>query len=284
MIIAILAVMAYAAMAETIYLHTESASCRIDLNGARILSFRSGGDELLWNDNPPQTRANDWAHGGTPVCWPRFGVDESGAIHGTAWRREFSVRSRNDGPSRSEALLILEEGGVRLEYSIVLTCALTLKITTVNLSTNDFACSFGLHPYLRVAERDKSIIDGIDGLSFEDDPSRPKPERGVWHGPLRLTNSIDRIFRLHGPAAFTMRQHSRAIAVSCEGASHLNIWNPGSEKLCPGVVPGDEWRRFVCMEPIFVGGADGAPLPIPPGGRRSLKMTMLPHTEGNCDK
>ena len=286
-IIAALAVMTHAAMAETVELRTESASCRIDLDGARILSFRVAGDELLWNDNPPQTRADDWAHGGIPVCWPRFGVDESGAIHGRAWRRRFAVKGRSDGSARSEAMLFLEEGHARLEYSIVLTDALTLEITTVNLGTNDFACSFGLHPYLRVAERERSAVEGIDGLSFEDDPSRPRPERGVWHGPLLLTNSIDRIFRLRGMEAFALRDPLRrlAVAVECEGANHVNIWNPGPEKLCPGVVPGDEWRRFVCVEPIFVGGADGAPLPVPPGGRRSLKMTIRAHAiERTCRK
>ena len=286
-VIAILAAIAYSATAEIIELRTKNASCRIDLNGARMLSFRVGGDELLWNDNPPQTRASDWAHGGIPVCWPRFGVDESGAIHGGAWRREFAVKSRNDDSARSEVLLFLEEGPARLDYSIVLTDALTLEITTVNFGTNDFACSFGLHPYLRVAEREKSTVEGIDGLSFEDDPSRPKPERGVWHGSLRLTDSIDRIFRLQGAGAFALHDPLRRLilTVECEGASHLNIWNPGPEKLCPGVVPGDEWRRFVCVEPIFVGGADGAPVPIPPGGRRSLKATMRAHAAKRaCDK
>ena len=286
-ILAALAAAAFAAAAETIELRTEGASCRVDLAGARILSFRSGGDELLWNDDPPQTRADDWAHGGIPVCWPRFGVDKSGAIHGFAWRREFAVRSRHDGPSRSEALLLLEEGGARLEYSIVLTDALTLEIATANLGTNDFACSFGLHPYLRVAERKESVVAGVDGLSFEDDPSRPKPERGVWHGDLRLAESIDRIFRLPGAAAFALRDPAggRAVAVECDGASHLNVWNPGPEKLCPGVVPGDEWRRFVCVEQIFMGGADGAPLPVPPGGRRTLKMTIRAlKAERACDR
>ena len=107
-VIAILAAIAYSTTAEIIELRTKNASCRIDLNGARMLSFRVGGDELLWNDNPPQTRASDWAHGGIPVCWPRFGVDESGAIHGGAWRREFAVKSRNDDSARSEVLLFLE--------------------------------------------------------------------------------------------------------------------------------------------------------------------------------
>ena len=66
----------------------------------------------------------------------------------------------------------------------------------------------------------------------------------------------------------------RKIVVECEGASHLNVWNPGFEKNCPGVVPGDEWRRFVCVEPAYMAATDGSPVRIPPGGRRVLKMKI----------
>jgi len=36
-----------------------------------------------------------------------------------------------------------------------------------------------------------------------------------------------------------------------ENATEANIWNPGEEKDCPGMVPGDGWRRFVCIEPTL---------------------------------
>lgn len=268
-----------AAFAATVDLNTDSASCRVDLDGARVLSFRVAGAEVLWNADPPQTFAADWAHGGIPVCWPRFGVDAEGKIHGVAWRRPFAVLRRAAEPSRAELVLGLSEGQARLEYSIVLTDALTLEMTTINAGTNDFQCSYGFHPYLRVAERDGVAVEGVDALAFEDDPSRVNPERGVWHGTLRVNSSIDRIFRLPSAGSrgvFTLgdRVGGCIVSVSCVGANHLNVWNPGAEKNCPGVVPGDEWRRFVCVEPIFAGGAGGDPLPIPPGKRSSLKMTI----------
>ena len=269
---------ALVASARTVELHTASASCRVDLDGARILSFRSHGDETLWNDTPAQTNAADWAHGGVPLCWPRFGVDESGAIHGVAWRRTFAVRGVREDRSRSELALGLALGDARLEYTIVLTDALSLELATANTGTNDFACSYGFHPSLLVAERAKSSVAGVDGMSFEDDPSRARPERGVWRGTLTLEESVDRIFALpesrRGRFALEDHVRGRTVVVECAGASHLNVWNPGPEKQCPGVVPGDEWRRFVCIEPIFVGGADGRPVPVPPGGRRVLRMTI----------
>ena len=278
---------AMAAAAGTIELKTAVSSCRIDLEGARIVSFRTDGEEVLWNDRQSQPCTARWAHGGIPICWPRFGVDESGAIHGFAWRRPFALRSRRDGPTRSEAVLALADGDARLEYTVVLTDALTLEATTVNAGTNEWACSFGFHPYLRVAESAKSSVEGADGLSFEDDPSRERPERGVWKGTIRIDDSIDRIFKLPDAprSVFTLDDAAggRRIVVAGEGASHLNVWNPGPAKNCPGTISGDGWRHFVCVEPIFVGGVDGRPVPLPPGERRTLKMTIWAKTRVGKD-
>ena len=57
--------------AQTIELAAGSSSCTVDLDGARIVSLRCAGEEVLWNATPPQKSAPDWAHGGLPVCWPR---------------------------------------------------------------------------------------------------------------------------------------------------------------------------------------------------------------------
>ena len=266
------------ATAQTIELTAGSSSCTVDLDGARIVSFRCGGAEVLWNAAPPQKSAPDWAHGGLPVCWPRFGVDASGAIHGVAWRRTFRLLERRDGADFSEAVLGLSEGDARLELVVSLSDALSLEMRTVNTGTNELFCSFGFHPYFRVSERSRTWVEGLDGLRFEDDPSRPRPERGVWKGALRVEESVDRIFQLAGRNRMAFSLHDdplgRKVVVECEGSSHLNVWNPGAEKNCPGVVPGDEWRRFVCVEPVLMAATDGSPVPIPPGGKRTLKMAI----------
>lgn len=266
------------ASAQTIELSAGSSRCTVDLDGARIVSYRCAGEEVLWNATPPQKSAPDWAHGGLPVCWPRFGVDASGVIHGVAWRRTFSLLERRDGADRSVAVLGLCDGDARLEVVVSLSDALSVEMRTTNAGTNEVLCSFGFHPYFRVSERSTTWVDGLDGLRFEDDPSRPRPERGVWSGDVRIEESIDRIFQLPEGRRTAFRLHDalrrRNVVVECEGASHLNVWNPGAEKNCPGVVPGDEWRRFVCVEPVFMAATDGTPVLIPPGGRRTLKMAI----------
>ena len=281
---AVFAAVAFSAFAQTVDLAAGSSSCRVDLDGARVVSFRCRGEEVLWNANPPQKGAADWAHGGIPLCWPRFGVDSSGAIHGVAWRRPFALLRRCDLPGRCEAVLGLVEGDASLEVAVVLSDGLSLEMKTTNRGTNTVSCSFGFHPYLRVAESANAVLYGVDGLPFEDDPSCHRPQRGVWKGTVRFLEPIDRIFRLAEPKRASFALHDvaggRRIVVESEGASHLNVWNPGAEKNCPGTVPGDEWRRFACVEPVFMGGTDGAPLPVPPGESRTLRLTVRVEAEG----
>ena len=277
-------VAAVVAWAESVELRTAAARCCVELEGARITSFKVGDKELLWNAEPIQLSAKDWAHGGIPVCWPWFGVDEKGEIHGYAWKRRFCIRNRREGTDRSEMNLYLNSDGARLDYRIALSDVLTLELETTNIGTNDFRFSTGFHPYFRVAERDRSTVSGLDGLAFEDDPSRPAPERGVWHGLLAVTASVDRIFKVlpksdgaRGERPFAAKlmdgPGGGSVSVEAWGASDVNVWNPGFEKNCPGFVPGDSWRRFVCVEPILVGSENGLVV-LKPGASRRLKMTV----------
>ena len=276
-------VAAVVAWAESVELKTAAASCCVELEGARITSFKVGEKELLWNAEPIQLSAKDWAHGGIPVCWPWFGVDEKGEIHGYAWRRRFCIRNRREGTDHSEMNLYLNSGGARLDYRIALSDVLTLELVTTNIGTNDFCFSTGFHPYFRVAERDRSTVSGLDGLAFEDDPSRPAPERGVWHGTLMVTASVDRIFKvlpkfdgarceLPFAAKLIDGAGGGSVTVAAWGASDVNVWNPGLEKNCPGFVPGDSWRRFVCVEPILVG--EGGFISLKPGEARKVRVTL----------
>ena len=258
--------------AELVELRTAKASCLVDIDGSRVVSFRVGEDELLWNDSPPQVKASDWAHGGIPICWPNFGVDSYGVIHGVAWRKRFKILMRRESRACSTLVLELKEGDARVKSVVTLTDTLTLEMITENHGTNEYRCSYGYHPYFQVGERNGCSISGIDGFLFDDDPSVVDCKSGVWHGDVVMTNDLDRIFVLPKMTqrVFTLRDTmcSRLIEISCEGASHLNVWNPGAAKNCPGIVPGDEWRRFVCVEPIALA------FEVPPGGKKTLKMIV----------
>ena len=245
--------------AERIELKAGASSCTVETVGARILSYRTPvGGEVLWNADPVQTEDEKWAHGGIPVCWPWFEVNEKGEFHGTAWRDEFKVASRSCEEGRDELVLVREEGKVRVTCAIVLGTTLRVELKTVNGSEKDFAFSAGLHPYFRVGERDKTEVTGLG----------PKP--------LVITRTIDDVFPA-GPCAFAVyglqdRSLGRTIFLLFENATGVNVWNLGPEKDCPGTVPGDEWRHWVCVEPML--GSYKRPVTVRAGCSMTLAMSV----------
>lgn len=241
-----------------IELRANGSKCRVNPKGGRVLSFVQDGEEVLWNAEPLQQTAKDWAHGGIPLCWPWFGDNGKGEIHGTAWRRDFTVAETRSDKGLAEAVLSLREGDAELRYRITLADALRLEAQVVNRGDREFAFTIGYHPYFRATERDRVIVRNVDGLDFEDDPSFPNPQKGRWSGDMHVTNYVDRILSLPGGRKGVVVdgvRSGRSLELASENLTGLNVWNPGPEKNCPGNVPGDSWRRFVCVEPVRCGEA-----------------------------
>jgi len=255
--IAVLAGICLPAAAERINLKTDFASCSIETEGARVLSFKGpDGVEALWNDDPVQLTGEKWAHGGIPVCWPWFGTNGRMEAHGTAWRKPFSVVSRKEQKDRCELVLARDEGELRLEYTLTLRDTLKLEMKTVNRGSKDVAFSAAFHPYFRVGDRNQA---SVGGLTRELIPLTKNMDDDYPAHPGSCT-----ICRLHDPAL------DRTIFLFFENATEVNIWNPGAEKDCPGTIPGDEWRRFACVEPAL--GEVSCPVTLKAGDYVSLMM------------
>jgi len=249
-------------------------SCRIDLVGGCVVSYRVDGAEVLWNDDPPQRTAKDWAHGGIPICWPWFGDDGKGNIHGIAWRMPFCLETRS-GADGSEVQMALAGEDAVLTHRVWVNGGLHLESKVKNLGTNDYVFTVGYHPYFRVTERDAVSVEGVDGLLFEDDPSFPNLQKGVWRGTLRVTNYVDRIFATStNDVRICVRGVSRGrdLELTFGNFTGVNVWNPEPEKNCSGVVPGDSWRRFVCVEPVR-SGTDGR-VRLAPQEEATFKFTI----------
>ena len=246
------------AFAERIELKTDAARCTVETVGARVVSFSTAASgEVLWNASPEQGAASPrWGHGGIPVCWPWFGVTGKGDYHGTAWQSPFAVVSRTETPGRSELVLALEASGARLEYRAILTDALKLELTTVNTAAKPLRFSAAFHPYFRVGERDRTVVTGLG------------------EKPLAMNRTIDDVFPAGKGSCSVYRlvdpSLDRTVTVIAENSTDVNVWNPGPEKDTPGVIPGDGWRNFVCVEPML--GSWGEPRTLAPGGKLHLMM------------
>ena len=243
--------------AERIELRGHSSTCVVDTCGGRVCSYVEDGTEILWMPSDEPGGEACWRHGGIPIAWPWFGRLGKGDshIHGYAWKSDFKVASR----TANSAVLTFVTESAALEYTIRLDDALILELRTNNKSKFDFPVGVAFHPYFRVGERDLAIIEGYD------------------NGPVPVTNAVDRSM-LFGAALprheCVIRDNARnlALRIVSEGATGLNLWNPGPEKRCPGLIPGDEWRRFVAVEPFAMGL--NRFLVLAPGESHVLKMSV----------
>ena len=251
--------------AEPIDLKTDLASCTVETDGARILSFKGpGGVEAVWNADPVQVKAEKWAHGGIPVCWPWFGVDGTGDFHGTAWRRPFAVVSKKGDGRRAELVLVRTEEKARIECIVSLGGALKVELRTTNTSGEPFSFSAAFHPYFLVGDVTKTSVGGVNVPSAD----------GASAKPISMAKPIDDVYPVGpGPCA-TYRLFDpvldRTIFVFAENSTEVNVWNPGAPKDTPGFIPGDSWRQFACVEPIA--GSLEKPIVLQPGDSHSLVM------------
>lgn len=224
-------------IAECIVLSNEVSSCEVDVKGACVRSFTVQGREVLWQD-PQRSQSPIWQHGGIPIAWPWFGRigfgDES--IHGFAWKTVFFVKSRK----ADELVLELSTKSAFLEYTIRLTRTLSLSMRTVNKSGSPLPVGMAFHPYFCVGERDRAVVEGYTTTPF---PCINSMDKSVHFGKVeKWKEYVIRDAVLH-----------RALRITVENSSGVNLWNPGPEKDCPGEISGDEWRRFIALEPFLMG-------------------------------
>ena len=273
--------------ADLIKLETAQASTEVSLQGGRILSFKTNGDEVLWRPRAWRLDSGEgWAHGGIPLCWPWFGTSgpDPKIIHGFVRTRKFSVRRQSRGAARSELVLGLSSSAETkkrwphdfdLEYRIVLTDRLRLELKTVNTGTQPFQLTAGFHPYFAIGDRDRTVVTGTDGMKFCD--SRVTTEyRDVWRGDMPLTSSFDHVFvEPRGTAFHAIRDpvRRRTIGVSSTGAARLVVWNPGTEEPAwadpaPGELATGDWRHLICVEPAILWKE--AARTVEPGGTHLL--------------
>ena len=246
-----------AARAGQISLTNGTETCVVDTCGARVLSYVAGGTEVLWNTDAPPSEELPWQHGGISVAWPWFGRLGKGSadIHGYAWKSQFEIKSQ----CKDSIVLKLETEGLRLEYSIVLSDGLRLKMRTTCTSAFPQPVGMAFHPYFRVGERDMSIVEG------------------VYDKPVSCTNAVDsgvEFGEIRPRKEYLLHDRARQLAVRivATGSTGVNLWNPGVEKPCPGLLKGDEWRRFFAIEP-YARGVNRF-MVLPPGQEHELGMTV----------
>ena len=252
----------FAQTAEFIELRNGESSATIATSGARVISFRCRGNEVLWQPAQWRFPGGKGSHGGIFVCWPWFGSDgpKGRARHGFAREHVFSVREKE----RNRLVLGLAANNrtkevfphdFDLEVGFSLTTRLSVTIRTRNIGDDAFEFGGGFHPYIAVGNRDDTIVKGVDGLPFANGTGEMLP----WKGDLRVTSACNSLFsesRTVGSYEVVDALLSRRIGLVSCGTNRLIVWNPGmigDDADTPGAIGPDGWRRFICVEPVLTG-------------------------------
>ena len=280
----------FAAEPSIIRLDTGRSSATVSLDGGRVMSFKTGGEEVLWRPKAWNHKGDKWCHGGIPLCLPWFGKSgpTPNVAHGFAWRSRFEVRSRKSFDGRSELVLGLKPTDASrkewpfefdLEYTIVLSDTLSLRLKTTNTGAEAFPLTAGFHPYFFIGDRDRTCVTGTDGMKYCDSRLTTKYD-SIWKGNMNLTSSFDHVFVEPYPTALHKIVDpllDRRISVSSSGAARLVVWNPGAEEEAfenpgPGQLAVGDWRHLVCVEPSILWKE--AAVELKPGAVHELKAEI----------
>ena len=249
-------------------------SAEVALLGANVLSYRpTGHGPVLFRPAKRDYNRGDSFHGGIPVCWPQFGNRFSKDLpqHGFARKMVFEVRGTEYTEEMTEVTLGLRSDGETkklwphdfdLELKVIVSMKLNLQLTTTNTGKEPFEFSCGFHPYFLLRDRNAVTVKGLDGTTYFNGLTGQAHER--QEGDLRMDRETDHIFGLP-PApkhefAILDPGLRRAIALVSSGNTKTVVWNPGPKDVLADFEP-DDWRKFVCVEPVsdWPGGGTLAP-------------------------
>jgi glucose-6-phosphate 1-epimerase len=140
--------------------------------------------------------------------------------------------------------------------------ALLFSLQVVNTGIDSFSWTGGLHPYFAVQDVLKSSLSGLAGLGVQDDIQWTK-------------QPFERLYDGCPPLVLNTGSHS--LQLSASGFDQWMVWNPGEEdgNAMPDL-PGGDWRRFICVEPVCV----ARPVALAPGDifEGSLRINICKST------
>ena len=273
-----------------VVLSNRYGTAEVALLGANTLSYRpTGHSPVIFRPAKRDYNRGESFHGGIPVCWPQFGklAIPGMAQHGFARVMPFEVRGTQYSEDMTEITLGLRSTDETkklfpydfdLEVKVSVSMKLNLKLTTKNTGDKPFEFTGGFHPYFTVRERDGVTVKGLEGVPYvyaEDMTDH------VQTGDLEMTTSTDHVFELP-PApkhefAILDPGLRRAIAMASSGHGSAIVWNPGPECVLPDFEP-DDWRKFVCVEPVS--HWPKAIKPLEPGEIHELMAAIQASAEG----
>ena len=240
-----------------------SATSKISLQGAHVLSWKPNGQtDVIWLSEDATFSIGKSVRGGIPICWPWFGAHESNdsfPAHGFARTVLWEVaETKKLSPSEtrvtfkllthklSENLQKMWPQDTVVEYQLIISNTLSLKLITTNNSAQDIIVGQALHTYFNVENINNTIVHGLEGITYLDKPDNFSSK--VQNGSIKFNNETDRIY-LDTMDDVIIDNGKRKIVITKQGSRSTVVWNPWeevAEKM--GDLGINGYQKMLCVE------------------------------------
>ena len=262
-----------------------SATSKISLQGAHVLSWKPNEQaDVIWLSEDATFSTGKSVRGGIPICWPWFGAHKSNdsfPAHGFARTVLWEVaETKNLSPTEtqitfkllthnlSENLQKMWPQDTVIEYQLIISNTLSLKLVTTNNSKQDIVIGQALHTYFNVENIDNTIVYGLEGKTYLDKTDNFSSK--VQNGPISFNNETDRIY-LDTMNDVTIDDEKRKIVVAKQGSKSTVVWNPWEEVAAKmGDLGIKGYKSMLCVESA---NAASDTITIKPGENHSMSVT-----------
>ena len=264
---------------QIITLSSAAATATLTPYGAQVLTYIPAGQpDVLWQTTEEWLNAalakNKALRGGIPLCWPWFGAHPTmpeAPSHGLGRTLIWHLESHTG----STATLNLELDGSHPAWphktagkltATLNADALTVSLTTTNLSATTFKLTQALHTYLRVEDITTAKLTGTAGLTqrhvTSGTPMLPATE------PFPFTAEVESL--VSPITSLTLTSNNRQTTITNQGTDESVIWNPWIEKASKLDMPPEDYRHMLCLEAVNL---EHAPT-LAPGQSHTLTTTI----------
>jgi glucose-6-phosphate 1-epimerase len=234
----------------------DGAAAIVTLYGAHLVSWKGAdGRERMFCSAQSALDGSRAIRGGVPVIFPQFAERGGGMRHGFARVSQWRVTDSGIDGDAAFALLALDETDLAPQVATawphrfalalrvaVRANALAMSLEVRNTGTQALPFAAALHTY--------HLVDDIAAVRIE----------GVEQQVLAIADKFDQVYE-QVAGMVVLQSGAGRLLLEQRGFTDAVVWNPGAADAAALVdMEGDEYRRFVCIEPALLG-----PQPLAPG-------------------
>lgn len=271
-------------MANVIELaNSEGDSAQVHLHGATLTSWKCKGQEMLFVSEKAVLDGTKAIRGGIPLVFPNFGPWDLGPQHGFARTSQWTVcQEPKEENGETSAVFVLEDNEstrkmwnyrFKLLYEVIVgKHNLKTTITAENKDEKSFEFTTLLHTYFRVPDVTKTMVSGLNGLTYMDKVLGGKIFTES-NDPVIVKGYTDRVYQ-NSPSEHKITNVGSPncdIILWKENLPDTVVWNPWAHKaMTMSDFGDDEYPNMLCIEAGYV----SKPFLLEPGKKFEAQQTF----------